>query len=697
MTGTGSVRIGVDVGGTFTDFALATDEGLKSLKLPTTSDAPEEAILGGLKQLLDDNDIAPDQVSRFIHGTTLATNAIISRKGARTALLTTEGFRDVLAQGDESRFDQYDINIVKPAPLVPRWWRYGIQERLSASGGILLPLNEAELQNIAIDMQAQNIESVAICFLHAHTNPAHEQKARDLLQEMMPDVAISLSSEVSPEIGEYTRFSTTAANAYVQPVMAAYLERLQQGLNKQGIQAPVFMFLSNGGLSDLETARRFPIRLVESGPAGGAIFAGNIARDLGEDEILAFDMGGTTAKICLIDHGVPGRSESFEMAREHMHRQGSGLPARIPVIDLVEIGAGGGSIARVDSLKRLHVGPESAGSVPGPACYQRGGDRATVTDANLLLGRLAATDFAGSGIQISTDAAHKAVSDHVGEQLGLDANAGAAAISEVVEEQMAGAAREHAREKGIDLRRRSMVAFGGAAPLHAVQVADKLGIDRIIIPPAAGIGSAVGFLQSRAVFEISRSIKMILAEFDATLLNQEFATISADVSAAVSSAAPGVPVAEVRTLFMRYKGQGHHLAVEIPARDLTTDDAADLLAAFNNKYTAVYRRLLDGIDIECVGISLRLSADEENMAIKDVLDILPTDIPARTDLYDIQQNELLSATTLSRKDLGNDVTLAGPGLIKDHGTTIYVPRNFTANCHDQGHIIITRQDKGQMS
>jgi N-methylhydantoinase A len=687
-----SIRIGVDVGGTFTDFALALPQGIKSLKLPTTNAAPEQAILDGVSRLLGDNNISPDQITGFIHGTTLATNAIISRTGARTALLTTAGFRDVLAQGDESRFDQYDINITKPEPLVPRWWRYGIPERLSAEGDVLLALDEDSIEAIADNMRSEDIESVAICFLHAHTNPDHEQRARDRLQALLPSVAISLSSDVSPEIGEYSRFSTTAANAYVQPVMSAYLERLQSGLTGQGIKAPIFMFLSNGGLCDLETARRFPIRLVESGPAGGAIFAGNLARELGEEEILAFDMGGTTAKVCLIDHGVPGRSDSFEMAREHMHRQGSGLPARIPVIDLVEIGAGGGSIAHVDSLKRLHVGPTSAGATPGPACYSRDGDAATVTDANLLLGRLDAKDFAGSGINISVDRAREVIADQVGKPLTLTDRAGAAAIGEVVEEQMAAAAREHAREKGIDLRRRSMVAFGGAAPLHAVNVAAKLGINRVIIPQAAGIGSAIGFLQSSAVFEISHSIKMLMTEFDANLFNQHFAAIALDVSTAVEAAAPGVPVDETRTLFMHYKGQGHSLAVEIPARDLTQDDAVLLLSAFEEKYTSVYRRPLAGIDVECVGISLRMSSNEDLLPVRNVINSGPLRVPKATELYDLQEDNYVAAATMSRAKFLPDTIFEGPGLIKDDGTTIVVPRGYIAACHNTGHLVISLQE-----
>lgn len=686
-----TVRIGVDVGGTFTDFALATSSGIKTLKLPTTEDQPERAILTGISQMLREDNISPDQIESIVHGTTLATNAIIARAGARTALLTTAGFRDVLALGDESRFDQYDVNIQKPEPLVPRWWRFTIEERLSAQGDVLKPLDEEAFAEIAGRLQDEQIESLAICFLHAHVNASHEKRARELLSNLLPSLSICLSSEVSPEIGEYGRFSTAAANAYIQPIMAAYLDRLERELRKLEISAPVFMFLSNGGLCKLDTAKAFPIRLVESGPAGGAVFAGEIAREMQEDEILAFDMGGTTAKICLIDHGVPRRSASFEMARQHMNRQGSGLPARVPVIDLVEIGAGGGSIAHLDSMLRLHVGPESAGATPGPACYDRGGERATVTDADLLLGRLAPEDFKGSGIAISMEKARQSIGKQVGAKLALEDVAGAMAISEIVEEQMAGAAREHAREKGVDLRRRSMIAFGGAAPLHAANVAAKLDIRKIIIPEAAGIGSAVGFLQSQAVFEISRSIKMPLDEFDAALFNREFSAIAAEARSVVTAAAPGAELVESRSVAMRYRGQGQSLSIPIEARKINPDDNEAFLKLFLDNYIAVYNRPLDGIAVECVGLRLRVSSVGEPLPAKNILAANARDTPSSTALFDLDAGKFGDVPVWDRARMAPGQIISGPGLIKDNGTTISVPKYYSALCSDGGPIILARQ------
>ena len=686
-----SVRLGVDVGGTFTDFALSTSKGIKTLKLLTTPDAPERAIIAGIERLLEESSLSANQITNFVHGTTLATNAIISRNGARTALLTTEGFRDVLVQGDESRFDQYDINISKPEPLVPRWWRYTIRERLSAHGDILLPLDEAKIVTIAEQLIIEKIDSVAICFLHAHINSSHEKRVCKKLLEIVPDLIISLSSDVSPEIGEYERFSTTVANAYVQPLIGSYLERLKRGLFSLGVNAPIFMFLSNGGICDLDTACRFPIRLVESGPAGGAIFAANIADDLGKKEILAFDMGGTTAKVCLIDDGVPQRSDSFEMAREHMYRKGSGLPVRIPVIDLVEIGAGGGSVAHVDTLRRIQIGPESAGAMPGPACYNRGGVLATVTDANILIGRLAAHDFSGSDISISIDQARLAIHKNVGSKLELEDSAAAVAISEMVEEQMAGAAREHAREKGIDLRDRTLVAFGGSAPLHAARVAQKLGIRNIIIPLAAGVGAAVGFLQSQVVFDTSRSIKFNLAAFDAQKFNQEFFNASKAAKIVVKSAAPNSPIEESRSVFMRYQGQGYSLSVPIKNQDLTNNGGKMLSDLFIKKYISVYHRALQGVAIECVGISLRISTCDPTLVAKNPKGRAINILRAEEKLYDLGEKSYIAVKSILRSDLDCNQIVYGPVLIKDYGTTIYVPRDYCAECDKSGHILLTLQ------
>ena len=415
------VRIGVDIGGTFTDIVLERGPERITAKVLTTPDAPEEGVRQALAQAMDSCGVAPADVALVIHGTTLATNALIERKGARTALVTTEGFRDSIEMGTESRFEQYDIDMEKPVPLVPRQWRFPIPERLNASGEPILPLDEGAVEATAAWLAAEGIESAAIGLLHSYVNPAHERRVRAILQDALPDLAITLSSEVAPEMREYERFSTACANAYVQPVMARYLRNLEAGLREAGFHCPLFVMLSGGGVADIGTAIRFPIRLVESGPVGGAVFASHVARQCALDRVLSFDMGGTTAKICLIDDAQPRTARAFEVARAHRFLKGSGLPLRIPVIEMVEIGAGGGSIAVVDRLGRITVGPESAGAQPGPACYGQGGTQPTVTDADLAMGRIDPAEFSGGRIALDEQAATDALTAGVGAPLDLEA------------------------------------------------------------------------------------------------------------------------------------------------------------------------------------------------------------------------------------------------------------------------------------
>ena len=400
-----TARLAVDIGGTFTDLALEHAGGMATAKVLTTPRAPEQGVMEGVEAILSRSGVAIGDIDLIVHGTTLATNAIIERKGARTALITTEGFRDVLAMGNESRYDQYDLNIRLPEPLVPRHLRLPVAERLDNTGRVLRPLDEDGLRALVPLLRRERVEAIAVGFLHAFVEPAHERRAAAILAEALPDIPVTLSSDVSPEMREWERFSTAAANAYVQPMMARYLRKLESSLRDRGARAPLFLMMSGGGLTTVETACRFPIRLVESGPAGGAIFSAHVARQCGLDNVLSFDMGGTTAKICLIDGGKPQTARTFEVARVGRFRKGSGLPLRIPVIEMVEIGAGGGSIAHVDAMGRIGVGPESAGAEPGPACYGRGGDKPAVTDANLALGRYDPARFAGGSMRLDPAAA----------------------------------------------------------------------------------------------------------------------------------------------------------------------------------------------------------------------------------------------------------------------------------------------------
>ncbi|MEM7190890.1 MAG: hydantoinase/oxoprolinase family protein, partial [Pseudomonadota bacterium] len=509
MAGT-AVNLGVDIGGTFTDVVMERGADICSVKVLTTYGAPEEAILDGITQVCSKAGIAPTEIGRIIHGTTLATNALIERRGAKTALVTTKGFRDVIEMRTESRFEQYDLNLVLPEALIPREDRHVLDERIGAKGQVLRPLDRAEIETLADRLV--DYDSIAIGLMHAYANPAHERMVAEVFSEKLPGKILSLSSEVSPQMREYERFNTVAANAYVKPLMKAYLDRLVDRLASMGVTAPVYLMHSGGGIIGLDSAAEFPVRLVESGPAGGAIFAAHIAAGHGLDRVLSFDMGGTTAKICLIKDATPKTSRVFEVARTYRFKKGSGMPISIPVIDMVEIGAGGGSLAHVDAMRQVRVGPESAGSEPGPACYGLGGLHPAVTDADLVLGRLDADDFAGGTMKLSLDASKATLTSDVGDRLGMGPVTAAFAVSEVVDETMANAARAHAVENGEDLSTYTMIAFGGAAPIHAGRLSEKLGVARILVPPGAGVGSAIGFLRAPFSFEATRSTYLRMSE-----------------------------------------------------------------------------------------------------------------------------------------------------------------------------------------
>jgi N-methylhydantoinase A len=682
----GDSRLAVDIGGTFTDLVLATPGGTHEMKLLTTPDAPERAVLEGARAILAAAGCAPGDVGLVVHGTTLATNALIERKGAPTALLTTEGFRDSVEMAYEHRFEQYDISMQRPEPLVPRDLRLGVPERIAADGSVLLPLDEAALRATGATLRARRISAIAVCFLHSFTNPAHERRAAAILAEELPGAAITISSEVAPEIREYERASTTIANAYVLPLMGRYLAALEQGLREAGMACPLLLMMSSGGVTTVETAKRFPVRLVESGPAGGAILAQAVAAENGLDRVLAFDMGGTTAKLTLIDDLDFQRSRSFEVARAYRFIQGSGLPVRIPVIELVEIGAGGGSIARVDALGRILVGPDSAGSVPGPACYGRGGTLPTVTDADAALGRLDPSRFAGGSIGLDVSRAEAAVG---GAIAGMAPRQGAVGIAEIVDETMANAARVHAVENGKDTAGRAMIAFGGAAPLHAGRLAQKLGIARVVVPVGAGVGSAHGFLRAPIAYEVVRSRHMRLDAFDAAMLNALFAEMRAEAEAVVRMGAPDAALTEARTGFMRYRGQGHEIAVPLPARDLTADDAATLRAGFEAAYTALFGRVIPRLEVEAMTFALALSA--ARALPSRVADPPPRPAPPAAgtrDVTDPATGATEPAAVFERAALSPGMALPGPALIVEDGTTTVVPRGMAARINALHQIVL---------
>jgi len=667
------VRLSIDIGGTFTDVVLARGGDLTTIKVLTTYDDPASGVMQGVDDVMQRSGVAATDVSLVLHGTTLATNALIERNGAATALLTTQGHRDVLEMAFENRFEQYDVNIDRPIPLVPRHWRIGIPERIAAQGEVLIALDEAAVERAVDELVGQGVEALAIGFLHSYLAPQHEQRSAEIIAARHPGLTLSLSSDVCPEIREYERLSTTVANAYVKPLMSRYLSSLERQLSDQGFRCQVLMMTSGGGLTTLDVAREYPIRLVESGPAGGAMLAADIARKHGLNNVLSFDMGGTTAKICLIDGGEPQHSRAFEVDRSYRFKKGSGLPVRIPVIDMVEIGAGGGSIAVVDALHRVQVGPESAGSEPGPACYGRGGNAATVTDADVVLGKLSAEYFAGGKLRLDVHAATDVVRRNVAEPLDLPLIEGAHAIAEIVEENMASAARAHAAEWGKDLPGRCLIAFGGAAPLHATQLARKLKIKHLLVPWGAGVGSAIGFLLAPVSFEVVRSHYTRLDALQIDVIKTLFTGMHAEASAVLASADVGNDVAEKREAFMRYVGQGHEIAVEV---DELSESA--LRARFEVVYKKLYGRIIPGMEIEILSWTLALNApvDDQQAFTGRPVDVGDAGNAAvgKATLYGVDGAELAVEVPVYRRDLLAVATkLSGPLLVVEEQTTTVVP------------------------
>ena len=670
--------LAVDIGGTFTDVVLECDLGRFTRKVLTTPDQPEEGFMQGAEEVIRAAGIGAGDISLVVHGTTLFTNALIERRGGPVAFITTEGHRDVLEIGTESRFHLYDLFIDKPRPLVPRAMRYPVRERLDASGGVMLALHDDDVRAIADRLEASGVNSVAIGFLHSYANPAHERRAAELLRGRLPGLDITLSSDISPEMREFDRFSTACANAYIKPVASRYLGRVADRLKQRGITAPLFMMHSGGGMITLDTAREQPIRLLESGPAGGAIFATSVARELGITDALCFDMGGTTAKLCLIGPRGPDTARQFELDRVYRFLKGSGLPVRIPVIEMVEIGAGGGSLASVDRMGRLRVGPQSASAVPGPACYARGGSHPTVTDADLALGRIDPDVFGDGAVQLSAALAIDALDRDISTPLAVSTDKAAQGVCALVDEHMANAARAHLQESAHESARRTVIAFGGAGPLHAGELAIRLGADRVVVPAGAGVGSAIGFLRANLAFEIVRSLSMRLSSFRAEDVRELIGSLAAETSAVVGGAAHKESISIHVACFMRYVGQGHEIEVPVPAsQSLDELNRESLRAWFGYAYTQRYGQLLGGIEIEVLG--WRVSAIAPGPAVPHSISPVTKD----------QGNPLFGAIQ-RRSALRTGDTLHGPAMIADPETTIYVPAGFHASVVSGGHLVMTR-------
>ena len=688
--GNSAIRMGVDIGGTFTDVVIEVEGKQFSTKVLTTYIAPENAIIDGLHQVCAKAGVAPSDIGQIIHGTTLATNALIERRGAKTALITTEGFRDVIEMRTESRFEQYDLNLTLPEPLIPRQSRFTISERLDATGGVLVDLDHAEVEAVADQINAAGYESIAVGLIHSYLNPYHERMVRDVLAEKLPDVMVSLSSEVSPQMREYERFNTVVANAYIKPLMKSYLGRLKGRLEDEGANCSVFLMHSGGGIISIESAADFPVRLVESGPAGGAVFAANTAARYGLDKVLSFDMGGTTAKICLIKNQTPKTSRVFEVARTYRFKKGSGMPISIPVIDMVEIGAGGGSLAHIDSMRQIRVGPESAGSEPGPACYGRGGDKPAVTDADLVLGKLDPNNFAGGSIQLHADSSADALVNVLGKTLDMDAQTAAFGLAEVVDENMANAARVHAVENGEDLSEYTMIAFGGAAPLHAGRLCEKLGVDRLLVPTGAGVGSAIGFLRAPFSFEANRSVYMKLSDFKPDVIKSLLTELQDEATGFVRSCDATSDIISEFKVYMRYTGQGWEIPISLSAEQAMSPDADTFLKLFEADYSALFGRTVDGMDVEITVWSVNATTPPEQVAqIALAPDKGAATVAGQRALFDPALATVTDAQVVLRNDMKTGQTVQGPAVVTEDETTIIVPSSRQVTAQPDGTIDMT--------
>ena len=683
--------VGVDIGGTFTDLMIVDEAtGTFALgKLLTTPDDPSRAVEAVLTQTLAERGIAAGEIRQIVHGTTLVTNALIERKGAATALLTTQGFRDSLAIGRENRYELYDLMLENPEPLVPRNLRFDVPQRTLADGTALVPLDTAHVERLARELADAGIEAVAIVFLHSFTDPTDERLARDAVLRAAPGLRVAISSDVVPEIREFERASTTVANVYVQALVARYLGELEGRLARIGHRGGFFLMLSSGGIATVETAARFPVRLLESGPAAGALAATVYGERAGEPNLLSFDMGGTTAKICVIDGGRPLIAHSFEVDRRYRFKPGSGLPITIPVIEMIEIGTGGGSIARVDSLGLLKVGPDSAGSAPGPVCYGRGGELPTVTDADLVLGYLDAGYFLGGQMRLDLAGARAAIERDIAVPLGVAIEQAAWGIHQVANERMANAARVHALERGKDPRRFPLFAFGGAGPAHAYRIARALGAPRLLAPLGAGVMSTFGFLTAPLAFDFSRSWRGELAALDWGHANALLGEMEREGRALLAaSGALDADVGVERAVDMRYVGQGHEIRVALPSGALGEDGVAALAERFAQNYRALYERLGPPVPLEIINWRVVVAGPRPELRLQ-----LP---PAaggdahkgQRDAYFPENGGFVATPVYDRYRLIPGAAFVGPAIIEERESTAIVGPGAAWRIDDQWNLVV---------
>ncbi len=695
-------RLGCDIGGTFTDFVLVNDDtGEFTInKCLTTPGDPSDAVEQGIRELLERTPGFMPQIEEVIHGTTLVINAIIERKGAKTGLITTRGFRDVLELGRELRYDAYDIFAEYPLPLVPRSLRHEVSERITVDGRVISALDEREVRRVLSGLLEQGIESLAVCLINSYENPVHEKKIQKIIEQAAPDLSLSTSFEVLPQIREYERTCTTVTNAYVKPITAKYLARLSSRLESLGFKGKLFIMLSSGGITSVETARQFPVRIIESGPTAAVIASQHYGRMFKIKDMFCFDMGGTTAKSCLIQKGQAGLVSTFEVGRVQRFKKGSGLPIQVPVVDLMEIGAGGGSIAKTSKMGLLQVGPESAGADPGPACYGRGGQNPTVTDADLVLGYLDPDYFLGGTMSLDKAASEKALEEKVAKPLGTTAVGAAFGIHDLINETMAAAAKTHIAEKGGNPNIITISAFGGAGPVHAYGLAKKIGAPRILVPPLAGVGSALGFFTAPVAFDLTRSHRVTLDDADFKEIENLFKELEEEGAAILQQASKDETVIFERTLMMRFVGQGAETDLHLEQQSFFQWEKVQIRELFDDVYKKLYGRTYPETPVEFVTFKVRASLPQREFRIPPLQQTTGKTsdcIKGERRAFSLVRKEFIPFTVYDRFKLFPGAVMKGPAIIEEKESTIIVGEDAQAGVDDYGFVWIDLQteDRGQ--
>ncbi len=690
----GQRRIGVDIGGTFTDLVVFDDAtgSFAVGKTLTTPRDPSQAVETLVHETLEREHIAIGDVQQLIHGTTLVTNAIIERTGSRTALLATQGFRDSIEIRRENRYELYDLMLEMPEPLVPRYLRFGVPQRTLAGGTTMQELDSAFVEQLTHELVANRIEAVAIAFLNSFTSGSAEQEARAIVQRVAPGIRVSISSEVVPEIREFERTSTTIANVYVQDRVEKYLRELQARLARIGFKGNLFLIISSGGIVTIDTAIRFPVRLLESGPAGGALAAASYGAACGYTDLLSFDMGGTTAKFCIIDRGQPLIAHEFEVDRRYRLKKGSGLPIKLPVIEMIEIGAGGGSIARIDPMGLLKVGPDSAGADPGPVCYGLGGTEPTVTDADLVLGYLDPDYFLGGQFKIDLTAARRAIRERIAGPLGISIEEAAWGIHQIVNESMANAARIHTLERGKDPHRFPVFAFGGAGPVHGFRIARALGSPAFIVPFGAGVMSAVGFLTAPLAFDFVRSWPGRIDQLGWQQANALLNDMEAEGQALLErSGVPPEHISHRRVADIRYVGQGHEIQVPLPAGQLSSDSLPTIIHSFEEVYRRLYERLSPSVPIEIINWRVTSSGPLPQVRLQVARNEQATAETARKGSRKAYFPELggyHDIAVYDRYGLWPGASFDGPAIVEERESTVIVGPDCRFRIDEQLNLIV---------